>query len=78
MYQIYLIPSEKQEEDNIKDEYITIASEIDGETVYSWECVGSTAMDLSGYVKFNDLDDYYTKTEVNDIIGDIETLLSNI
>lgn len=42
---IYLIPSTESEEQNIKDEYITIK---DGNT-YKWEQIGSTAIDLSGY-----------------------------
>lgn len=45
MYKIYLIPAGDSEEDNYKDEYVTILE--DG--VYSWEKIGSTAVDLSDY-----------------------------
>lgn len=38
---IYLVPSSKQEENNIKDEYIWIDD--------SWELIGSTKIDLSNY-----------------------------
>lgn len=40
-YIIYLIPSEDPEEKNIKDEYIWVNE--------SWEKIGSTKIDLSGY-----------------------------
>ena len=43
---IYLTPSPNQETGNIKDEFITIQ---DGNT-YKWEQIGSTAVDLEGYV----------------------------
>lgn len=42
---IYLIPSTDAQVQNIKDEYITIESG----GAYSWEKIGSTAIDLSGY-----------------------------
>ena len=45
MYKIYLIPASGSEEDNYKDEYVTILEE----GVYSWEKIGSTAVDLSDY-----------------------------
>lgn len=45
MYKIYLIPAGDSEEDNYKDEYVTILEE----GVYSWEKIGSTAVDLSDY-----------------------------
>lgn len=38
---IYLVPSSKQEEKNVKDEYIWIDD--------SWELIGSTKIDLSNY-----------------------------
>lgn len=38
---IYLVPSSKQEENNVKDEYIWINE--------SWELIGSTKIDLSNY-----------------------------
>lgn len=48
---IYLVPSEKSASDNIYDEYLWIEGK--------WELVGSTAVDLSGYVK--DDDDFKAK-----------------
>ena len=45
MYKIYLIPSPNSQTQNAKDEYITIQN---GST-YSWEQIGSTTVDLTGY-----------------------------
>lgn len=45
MYKIYLVPSEDPQQQNIKDEFITVESN----GTYSWEQIGSTAIDLSGY-----------------------------
>lgn len=47
---IYLIPSEDPQTKNVKDEYITLLSGEVGSYTYSWEQIGSTAIDLSGYV----------------------------
>lgn len=55
MHKIYLVPSADPQAQNIKDEYITIDN---GDTAierYTWECIGSTAIDLSGYVTTADL-----------------------
>lgn len=57
MGKMYLIPSEDPQEQNIRDEYITV----NVNNVYSWEKVGSTAIDLSNY---------YTKDEVDEIVED--------
>lgn len=46
MYKVYLVPDEHTESDDSYDEFITI--EHNG--VYSWEKIGNTDMDLSGYV----------------------------
>lgn len=43
---IYLVPSSDPQTQNVKDEYITIQQS----GSYSWEQIGSTAIDLSGYV----------------------------
>lgn len=48
---IYLVPSEDSDENNIKDEYITI---LDNGS-YRWESIGNTNIDLSGYLKTTDL-----------------------
>ena len=52
---IYLVPSEDPQTQNVKDEYITIRSGSIGSYTYSWEQIGSTAIDLSGYVTTEDL-----------------------
>ena len=56
MYKIYII---KQNDDKCK-EYITIKTGVDPDYVYSWEELG--------YLSF-DIDNYYTKTEVNDLLA---------
>lgn len=52
---IYLVPSEDPQTQNVKDEYITIRSGVEGSYTYSWEQIGSTAIDLSGYVTTEEL-----------------------
>jgi len=49
MNKIYLVPSTNPETTNVKDEFITIAVTDQGTTTYSWEQIGSTTIDLSGY-----------------------------
>ena len=46
---IYLVPSSQPTSQNVKDEYITIETTEQGTTTYSWECIGSTTIDLSNY-----------------------------
>lgn len=53
---IYLVPSSKSETGNVKDEYINL----DG-TTSGWELIGSTAVDLSGYLKTTDAEATYVK-----------------
>lgn len=50
MYKLYLVPSSDPQSQNIKDEYITYRTGSAGNYTYSWEKVGSTAIDLTGYV----------------------------
>lgn len=50
---IYLVPSSQPQSGNVKDEYITVKNG----NVYSWEQIGSTAIDLSDYVTDEDLQD---------------------
>lgn len=50
MRKIYLVPSADPQTQNVKDEYITIDNGAGAETRYTWEQIGSTAIDLSGYV----------------------------
>ena len=49
MNKIYLVPSTNPETKNVKDEFITIATTDQGTTTYSWEQIGTTTVDLSGY-----------------------------
>lgn len=59
---IYLVPSSQPQSGNVKDEYITVKNG----NVYSWEQIGSTAIDLSDYVTDEDLQDAledYVSTE---------------
>ena len=49
MNKIYLVPSTNPETQNVKDEYITIDNGAEAETRYTWEQIGSTTIDLSGY-----------------------------
>lgn len=56
LFKIYLIPSERAKTDNVKDEFITIDNGEGAADRYTWEQIGSTAVDLSGY---------YTKAEVD-------------
>ena len=62
---IYLVPNQTSIQDNIYNEYIYIQDES------SWELIGSTAADLSGYVTDNDLSialSDYTTTDVLDLL----------
>ena len=68
MNKIYLVPSSNSATQNIKDEYITIQ---DGSS-YKWEQIGSTAIDLSGYVTSpvltNTLNDYVLSSDQTEIL----------
>lgn len=72
MHRIYLVPSEDPVTDNVKDEFITIYSE----GIYSWEKIGSTSVDLSGYSTTtemnaaisNALSSYMTTTDITSIL----------
>ena len=54
---IYLVPSSKQEENNVKDEYIWVDN--------SWELIGSTKIDLSNYYTRDEVNSTFAlKTEL--------------
>ena len=53
---IYLVPSADPKTQNVKDEFITLTTVEEGTTTYSWECIGSTTLDLTNY---------YTKTQTD-------------
>ena len=69
MGKIYLVPSSDPQVQNTKDEFITI--ENDG--VYSWEQIGSTTIDLSGYVTTQELNaalaNYTTSAELTTLLA---------
>lgn len=69
MYKIYLVPSDNANEENIKDEFITISIENNGQIDYDWEQIGSTSINL---------ENYYTKQEIDNMVGNIEILLQTI
>jgi hypothetical protein len=83
MGKIYLIPSAHSVQSNIKDEYVTILTEIEGQMTYTWEQIGSTAVDLSGYSTTAEMNqaisnaittalaDYYTKAQMDTALGAI-------
>lgn len=84
---VYLVPSEDPQTQNVKDEYITIRSGVEGSYTYSWEQIGSTAIDLSGYVTTEALNtalaDYTTTANLTtllaakqDTIADLSTIRS--
>jgi len=60
MNKIYLVPSSDPQAQNVKDEYITLAVTESDVTTYSWECIGSTSVNLSNY---------YTKSQTDDAIS---------
>lgn len=68
---LYLVPSAEPRTNNEKDEFITV--EKDGG--YAWEQVGSTAVDLSGYVTIDSLNDtlenYVTQDDFDDYVGNL-------
>lgn len=65
---IYLIPKDPTSEKNIKDEYINL----DGTTA-GWEKIGSTDVDLTGYVTTADLNtalvNYTTTTDLTTLLA---------
>ena len=77
MNKIYLVPSTNPQTKNVKDEYITIAVTDQGTTTYSWEQIGTTTIDLSGYYTSQQTDAaintalsaYSTTTQMNTAIA---------
>lgn len=58
---IYLVPKSSTVTQNIYDEYVWIDSK--------WELIGTTAIDLSGYVQHTDIH-LLSNTEIGDIVDD--------
>lgn len=74
MYIIYLVPSTQSGvSQNAKSEYITIRSGVEGSYTYSWEKIGDTEVDLSGYVTTtalnNALADYTTTADLTTLLA---------
>lgn len=69
MGKIYLVPSADPQTQNVKDEYITIESS----GSYTWEIIGSTSIDLSGYVTTTQLN---TALAAYTTSADLTTLLA--
>lgn len=63
-YTFYLLPLQDSEQNNVYQEYIWVNN--------TWELVGTTNVDLSGYVTTVDLAtelaNYYTQTQVNNLL----------
>ena len=73
MHKIYLVPSSDPQTQNVKDEYITLESS----GSYSWEQIGSTTIDLSGYVTTSDLNtalaNYTTSADLATLLTGYQT-----
>ena len=72
MSKIYLVPSADPQNQNVKDEYITIDNGASAQTRYTWEQIGSTAIDLTGYVTDQELAtalaDYVLSSSITDVL----------
>ena len=78
---IYLVPSANPQTDNTKDEFITLVVDEQGTVTYSWECIGTTEVNLTNYYTKAQTDsaitaainaalaNYSTTTQVNSIIA---------
>ena len=83
---IYFVPADDPQQANVKDEYITLTKTEGGATVYYWEKIGSTEIDLSNYATLDDVNaaiatalaDYYTKSEIAAIIAGVEGRLADL
>ncbi len=72
MGKVYFVPSADPKTQNVKDEYITLAVTEQGTTTYSWECIGSTTIDLSNYYTKAQTDAAITAA-INDALADYST-----
>lgn len=85
---IYLVPSTNPKTQNVKDEYITIDNGAEAQTRYTWEQIGSTAIDLSGYYTSAQTDtaitnalnaalaSYYTKSQIDTMVQTINQAIA--
>lgn len=68
---IYLVPKAEAQGDDAKDEYITVYDE--ATETYSWEKVGDTSVDLTGYATLTDLE-----TSISGVSGYVDSSISAI
>lgn len=82
MGKIYLVPSSDPQAQNIKDEYITIDNGQEAQTRYTWEKIGSTDIDLSGYVTTSALNEalaaYTTTTDLTTLLAAKQDTISDL
>ena len=64
---LYLILNNDSSEHNKFDVYIHVNDD--------WERIDTVELNLTDYVLGEDLDNYYTKSEIDSLIGDISTYL---
>lgn len=90
----YLVVKQNSSENDLYDEYIWINKGTEEEPSYDWEFLGikKIEVDLTDYAKKNEIPDvsnfitkdvsnltnYYNKTDIDNMIGDIESLLSEV
>ena len=82
---IYLVPNEG-ESPNVKDEYVTVRSGAEGSYTYTWELIGTTEVDLSGYVETSfeiagiNMEDDITASELKEALDvpEIDTSTNSI
>lgn len=83
---LYLVPSQEPEAGNIKDEYITLSRVENETTIYYWEQIGTTEIDLSNYPTYEAMNaaiaaaltDYYTKGQVDTLLAAIEGRFASV
>ena len=64
---LYLVPNNSSNEGNKYDIYLHVNDD--------WERIDTVEINLTDYVLEDDLDNYYTKSEVDSLIGNISTYL---
>ena len=81
---IYMVANNSQSNNNYYDEYITIRNGVEGSYTYSWEHIGNTQIDLSGYVQKTftianiDLQDNISKNELQEALDIMTTNTTQI
>lgn len=77
-YTLYLVPSNQQREHNITDEFITV----NRNGAYVWEQIGSSPVDLSGYVTDDELNsvlsDYVTSDDFSNAISELSSRIDGL